>query len=96
MLKLALLPLRVVAATAMTPMQLAGELLETSVALLPAATTTTAPRAVTSLTAFWNVVPQAPVPPRLRLSTRAGVGLAGTPGMLMPAAQRMPSAMSEV
>jgi hypothetical protein len=80
----------------MTPLQLAGSVFAASTLLLPAATTTTVPRATTSLIALCSAAEQAPSPPRLRFSTRAGNGFAGTPGTAMPAAQRMPSMMSEV
>jgi hypothetical protein len=88
--------LRVVAATATTPLQLAGDVPDASLAELPAATTTTVPRAVTSLTAFWKALPHGPDPPRLKLTTRAGFALAGTPATAMPEAQRIASTTSEV
>ena len=80
-----------------TPEQLAGVAPAASTLLLPAATTTTAPAATTALTALWKVLPelQTPGPPRLRLRTLAGLGLLGTPVTGSPAAQRMPSAISE-
>src|SRR5436190_711037 len=68
-------PPRLVAATAITPLQLAGWVCATSALLLPAATTTTVPRATTSSTALWNAAEQAPLEPRLRLMTRAGFAL---------------------
>ena len=79
-----------------TPAQLAGELVETSVFSLPAATTTTAPLARAVLIAFCVVVSQALRPPSDRFSTRAGVGLTGRPATLPPTAQTIASAMSEV
>ena len=78
----------------MTPGQFAG-VLTACPALLPAAATTTAPAAVISATASRYAAVQAPSPPRLRFSTRAGFGLAGTPATARPAAQRMPAMMSE-
>ena len=62
---------------------------------LPAAATITVPAAVISSTASWYAAEQAPSPPRLRLMTRAGYGLAGAPGTERPAAHRMPAMMSE-
>ncbi len=79
-----------------TPLQFAGVKPEASELLLPAATTTTVPAASAELIAFWLAVSQGPVPPRLRFSTRAGLGLAGTPGTDPPEAQTIASAMSDV
>ena len=84
------------APTATTLSQLAGVKLAASPLLLPAATTTVAPRAVAVSTAAWLSGEQLPAPPRLRLITSAGWGLAGTPGTVPPAAQTIASAMSEV
>ncbi len=65
--------------------------------LLPAATTTTVPAATAALIAFWVVESQAPLPPRLMLTTRSGVGLLlGIPLTVNPADQRIASAMSLV
>ncbi len=50
---------------------------------------------MTSAIAERYAASQAPSPPRLRFSTRAGLGLAGTPATGSPAAQRMPAMMSE-
>ena len=88
--------MRVVAATATTPAQLAGLKFAALAAELPAATTTTAPRAMAPLTAACVVVSQAPPPPSDRLITRAGVALAGAPATVPPEAQVIASAMSEV
>jgi hypothetical protein len=85
-----------VAATVTTPLQLAGVDVLALVFSLPAATMTTAPRARAVSIAACVVLSQAPVPPRDRLSTRAGVAFAGMPLTLAPEAHRMPSAMSEV
>ena len=46
--------------------------------------------------AFCMEMPHDPEPPRLRLMTSAGVGLAGTPLTVPPDAQMMASAMSAV
>ncbi len=85
-----------VAATVTTPAQLAGWAFAASTLELPAATTTVAPTAVMSLMACCCVVLHAPLPPRLRLRTAAGLGLEGTPATARPADQRIPSTMSEV
>ena len=90
------LPVGPVAATVITPVQLAGLKPEASALLLPAATTTVAPTATTSLMANCSADRQARLPPRLMLSTLAGFGLVGTPVTARPAAQRMPSTMSLV
>src|SRR6185436_9918518 len=63
---------------------------------LPAATTTTVPRARAELIAFCIVVPHGPVPPNERLATRAGFGFAGTPATVPPAAHTRPSEISDV
>ena len=89
-------PEDVVAATVTTPVQLAGLKFNASELLLPAATTTTVPRPRASLIAVCVDESQPPEPPRDRLITRAGVGLAGSPETLPPEAQMMPAAMSEV
>ena len=83
------------AATAITLLQLAGEAPDTLTLSLPAAMTSTVPRDTALLIAFWEVVPQEPLPPRLRLMTLAGVALAGTPLTLPPEAQMIASEMSE-
>src|SRR5687767_1369851 len=49
-----------------------------------------------ALMAFWYVALHEPPPPRLRFMTFAGLAFAGTPDTVNPAAQRMPSTMSEV
>lgn len=85
-----------VAATVMTLLQLLGAKPLASTALLPAATTTTAPALTIASMAFWKVVPQLPGPPRLRLSTLAGLVLVGTPDTDNPADQLIASAISEV
>jgi hypothetical protein len=92
----ALPPAWLVAATAMTPAQLAGELVVASVFELPAATMTVAPRARAALIAFCDVMPQSPPPPSERLITWAGCVFCGTPLTVPPAAQTMASATSEV
>ena len=84
----------VVAATVMTPMQLAGLKLEALPFELPAATTTTAPSAIAAFTAFCPAALQPPLPPRLRLSTRAGLALIGRPATAPPAAHTIASLMS--
>ena len=89
-------PVDVVAATVTTPVQLAGVKPAVSELLLPAATTTIVPRPRASLIAVCVEESQLPVPPRDRLITRAGVGLAGSPETLPPEAQMMPAAISEV
>ncbi|MNN16862.1 hypothetical protein D3C81_1300160 [compost metagenome] len=76
----------------MTPVQSAGA--STAPAELPAAATTTTPAAFRSLTACCSMDEQLP-PPRLTLTTLAGVALAGTPGTASPPAQRMPSTVSD-
>src|SRR5829696_9077297 len=73
----AFLPSAPVAATVITPEQLPGVKLLASTLKFPAATTTTEPALTMLLIALWVVVPHAPGPPRLRLSTLAGFGLAG-------------------
>ena len=78
----------------MTPAQLAGAPTACPV-LLPAAATTTAPTALTLATASRYALVQPPSPVRLKFSTRAGFGLAGTPGTIRPAAHSMPAMMSE-
>src|SRR5690349_14664704 len=88
-------PVRPLAATATTLRQLAGLDVDAWAVSFPAAATTSEPRAVAASMALWNVAGQAPAPPRLRLITRAGFGLAGTPATLPPEAQMMASAMSE-
>ena len=84
------------AAIVTTPLQLAGFEFEAFWFSLPAATITEAPRLRAVSIADCVVDPQAPPPPRLRFSTSAGLALAGTPLTDPPAAQMMPSAMSEV
>src|SRR5688572_14769108 len=49
-----------------------------------------------SVTALCRIGEHSPGPARLRLITRAGLGLAGTPATARPLAQRMPSAMSDI
>ncbi len=85
----------VVAPTATTLLQLAGLALETLVLSLPAAITRVVPRETAPLIAAWVVLPQAPLPPRLRLIASAGLALAGTPLTVPPEAQMIASAMSE-
>ena len=89
-------PLRPVAATVTTPLQLAGANWLASKLLLPAAAITTVFLLRAAFMAFCNVVLQAFAPPKLILITRAGVGLAGTPVTLLPLAHKIPSAISEV
>src|SRR4030042_3251654 len=62
-------------ATAITPLQLAG-LATAWPEELPADATITVPAAVASSTASWYAAEHTPSPPRLRLITRAGYGLA--------------------
>src|SRR6187397_2510677 len=81
-------------ATAMTPGQFAGLVTAWPVPL-PAETTTTAPAAATSFNTLMYAWVHSPSPPKLRLRTRAGVGLAGTPATGNPTAQRMAATMSE-
>jgi hypothetical protein len=88
-------PVRPVAATVMTLVQLAGEYLEALSLSLPAATTTVVPRFTAPLIAVWVAEVQAPEPPRLMLMTLATLVLAGTPETLPPDAQVMASMMSE-
>ena len=78
-----------------TPWQLAGVTVLKSTPSLPAATTITLFSPVTWSIADCQAALQLPGPPRLMLSTLAGVGFDGAPGTEMPAAQRMPSMMSE-
>ncbi len=92
----ALPPLRPVAATVTTPEQFAGEKLAALALLLPAATTTDAPRERAELIAFCVVAPQDPPPPSEMLSTFAGLALVGTPDTVPPDTQTIASAMSEV
>ena len=54
----------------------------------------TVPRASTWSTTLWYATVQLPLAPRLMFSTRAGLGLSGTPGTEMPAAHNMPAWMS--
>src|SRR4051812_16603291 len=75
------------AATVMTPLHPAGEKPLASALLLPAATTTTVPRERAPLIAVCMLVSHVPLPPRLKLRTRAGLGLAGTPGTAPPEPQ---------
>ncbi len=91
------MPSRVVAATAMTSLQLAGAEVDTSAASFPAAATIArvTPCASTEPKTLWYAGRQGPGPPRLTLITCAGYGFAGTPGTASPAAQAMPSMMSE-
>ena len=84
------------AATVTTPEQFAGEKLDALALLLPAATTTDAPRERAELIAFCVVVPQDPPPPSEMLITLAGLAFAGTPATAPPDAQTIASAMSEV
>src|SRR3546814_1073 len=94
--KLARAPLRSVAATAITLLQLAGLAFDTLTLSLPAATTTTVPRPTAPLIAFCDALSQAPVPPRLMLITSAGLALVGTPLTAPPDAQVIASTISEV
>ena len=80
------LPDLLVAATVITPLQLAGLDVDAFLLEFPAATITTAPSPVAVLIAACVVNKQEPEPPRLRLSTRAGLGLEGAPGTAPPAA----------
>ena len=64
--------------------------------LLPAATTIVEPRATAPSIASCRNAGQAPWPPRLRLSTSAGVSLTGTPSTTPPDAHVIAAAMSEV
>ncbi len=96
-----LLPAWRSAATATTPGQLPGTP-TASPAVLPAAATTRALRAVTWVMTSRYSAPvlslaaQLPSPPRLRLSTRAGFALTVViPGTLRPTAHFMPAMMSE-
>ena len=89
------LPSGFVATTLTTPEQLAGVDVDRGADSLPAATTTVEPREVAKSIALANVDEQRAVPPRDRLITFAGFGLSGTPETLPPAAQMMPSEMSE-
>lgn len=84
-----------VAPTAMTPSQLAGEKFAMAAPLLPALATTVAPTARASSIAPCESGLQAPALSRLTFTTFAGFALGGTPGTAWPAAQRMPSAMSD-
>src|SRR3954451_17336976 len=81
-------------ATAITPLQFAG-MPTACPAEFPADATITAPTSVISLTAAWYAAVHRPSLPRLKLITRAGVGLIGTPGTFNPAAHRIPAMMSE-
>src|SRR3569623_326409 len=89
------LPPLVSAATATTLLQPAGTKFFTSALELPAAATTTVPALTALLIAFCIATPQLAWPPRLILITLAGLGLAGTPATLPPAAQVMASEISE-
>ncbi len=88
-------PAEVVAATAITLAQLAGNEPDTLAALLPAATTTVVPRETAPLIALCIVDEQVPPPPSDMLMTSAALGLAGTPLTVPPEAQMMASAMSD-
>ncbi|CAB4759078.1 unannotated protein [freshwater metagenome] len=90
------MPLLPTAATAMTPGQLAGVKPEVFALLLPAATTTTVPRAIAAEMAVSSAMLQALAPPRDMLITRAGVGFAGMPVIDPPDAHVMPATMSDV
>src|SRR3712207_6773801 len=85
-----------VAATEMTPAQLAGAGRAASTPRLPAATTTGTPRETASLIADCSTGGHCTSTARLRLTTVAGVGFAGTPGTAAPTAQEMPAATSEI
>ena len=69
----------------MAPGQFAGE--STGPPSLPAETTTSTPMEASVLMIFALALSQVPWPPRLTLMILAGVGLAGTPGTVRPAAQ---------
>ena len=84
------------AATVSASSQLAGVNPAASAPLLPAATTTTAPRdRASAMAEAYSAGQVLDPPPSDRFRIFAGVGLAGTPGTVPPAAQRMPSATSE-
>src|SRR5690606_24520364 len=83
-----------VAATEITPAQLAGADCAASTAWLPAATTTGIPRFTASLIADCSTAGHSPGTPRLRLMTVAGFGLAAAPATGAPAAHRTPAATS--
>src|SRR6185503_9951301 len=87
---------RSVAATVMTPAQLAGWNPEALALEFPADTTTVVPRLLAELIARRYVCEHVPLPPRLRLMTLAGLALAGTPRTVPPDAQTIASAMSEL
>jgi hypothetical protein len=95
LLKLARVPVRVVAATVTTPVQLPGVTADASMALLPAATTMAVPRPIAALMAVCSEVGHGELPPSDRLSTRAGVALAGTPATAPPDPHTIASVMSE-
>jgi hypothetical protein len=80
----------------MTPEQRAGVKPEVFALLFPAATTTTAPRAIAAEIAVASAMLQELAPPRDMLTTRAGVGFVGTPEMVPPDAHVIPATMSDV
>ncbi len=80
-------PVRLVAATEMTLLQLPGEWFATLSLSLPAATTTVVPRFTAAVMALWVAEVQAPSPPRLMLMTLATLELAGTPDTVPPDAR---------
>ena len=84
------------AATAITPLQLAGLKPDVSALLLPAATTTTVPRLIAPEIAICSAVLHEPLPPNDILITRAGVRFAGIPETLPPDAHVIPATMSDV
>ncbi len=91
---MALTPAEVVAATAITLAQLAGNEPDTLAALVQAGTTTAVPRETAPLIALCIVDEQLP-PPSDMLMTSATLALAGTPLTQPPDAQRMASAISD-
>src|SRR6185437_4248787 len=93
LLKPTLVPTLRSPATPATPLQLAGE--PTGPPSLPAEATISPPLATSSVTTCCCAAVHDPVPPRLKLMICAGYGLSGTPVTCRPAAQRIPSRMSE-
>ena len=77
----ALVPDPLLAPTAITPSQLAGEKVSAFASSFPAAATTTTPAAMASSTACCVGASHDPLfPPRLRLMTRAGFGFTAGEG----------------
>ena len=87
-------PVLVLAAMGMTPLQFAGKYPDTFLLLLPAAAITTDPREIAWVMADWRYPGHAPCPARDKLMILAGFRFAGTPLITPPAAQTIASVTS--